>query len=390
MVPSTLMLLFVEWAFWLAVGFVVYSHFGYPALLAILGRLRPAAAIRRGDATPPITILIVAHDEEAALHRKLRNCLSLDYPRDALEVLVVSDGSTDGTEDVAAKYASQGVRLLALPGPRGKAACISTALEACRGEVVVFCDVRQEIEQGAVRYLVADLADPTVGAVSGELWLRRGGRSGGGRGLSAYWSFEKVVRNLESRLDSVVGATGALYAIRRSLLHPIDPRTILDDVMIPMGAVLAGYRVVFEPAARVWDESPDQGDREFRRKVRTLAGNYQLVYLRPDLIHPRRNRLFWQFASHKLARLAVPWCLLVMLLTSSVLATQGLAFYSVILIAQAALGGLALAGCWVGRHRRAPAVLSIPYAFALLNAAAAAALFGFLGGSQRAAWRARS
>jgi len=378
----------LELLFWISAAIFAYSYVGYPLLLAVVAGLRPSPAVRSSPITPSLTVLMVVHNESAALERKLRNCLGLDYPPEALDLLIVSDGSSDGTEAVAARYADQGVRVLLLPGPRGKAACIAEALGHCRGEVVVLCDVRQEIERGALRALVADLADPTVGAVSGELLLRDGGQSAGGSGLSTYWSYEKTVRRLESRIDSVVGATGALYAIRRTLLRPLDPRTILDDVLIPMEAVLAGYRVVFEPRARAWDIPPDRSVHEFRRKVRTLAGNFQLLELRPALANPRRNRLWWQLVSHKLSRLAVPWCLLLALTVSVVLARRGSVLHAFVVASIAALGGLALGGLWVGRRRRASALLSIPYAFALLNLAAIVALFGFISGSQRAAWRA--
>jgi biofilm PGA synthesis N-glycosyltransferase PgaC len=376
--------------FWAATALLVYSYLGYPALLGLLISLRPSAPLRRTEATPTVTMLIVAHNEAPALERKVQNCLALDYPVDAREVLVVSDGSTDVTQDVVTRPGDRGLRLLALPGPRGKAACINEALPACHSELVVFCDARQEIETGALRALVAAFSDSAVGAVSGELLLRSGRASASGPGLSTYWSFEKLVRRLESAFDSVVGATGALYAVRRRLLHPIDPRTILDDVLIPMEVALAGHRVVFEPEARVWDDAPDRSEHEFRRKVRTLAGNYQLLALRPSLLNPFRNRLFWQFVSHKLSRLAVPWCLLALVAASLHLALHGSRLHLAVCWAAAAVCGLALAGWWVGRRRHVPAILSIPYAFVLLNGAAAVALFGFLSGRQRAAWKAQS
>jgi cellulose synthase/poly-beta-1,6-N-acetylglucosamine synthase-like glycosyltransferase len=373
--------------FWLSAVLVAYSYVGYPALLAAISILRPSPPPRRSPVAPPLTMLMVVHDEAAALGRKLENCLALDYPREALDVLVVSDGSTDGTEEVAARFASRGVRTLSLAGPRGKAACIGEALPHCRGEVVVLCDVRQEIEPGALRALVASFADPRVGAVSGELLFREGRRSAAGSGLSAYWSYEKTVRRLESRVDSVVGVTGALYAVRRDLLRPPDPRTILDDVLIPMEVVLAGYRVLFEPEARAWDVPPDRGAHEFRRKVRTLAGNFQLLEIRPALLDPRQNRLWWQLVSHKLSRLAVPWLLLLALGASVALAWGGSAFHQGVVVAGVVLLGLATGGLLVGRRRRAPPVLSVPCAFALLNTAAVVALFGFLTGRSRAAWR---
>ncbi len=186
----------------------------------------------------------------------------------------------------------------------------------------------------------------------------------------------------------MVGATGALYAIRRSLFRPLDIRLILDDVAIPMDVVLAGFRVIFEPSAKVYDEASATPQREFRRKVRTLSGNYQLAALRPELLDPRRNRLFVQFVSHKLSRLAVPWCLLALFLASFPLAFHEEGFYETALFSQIAFYLMAIAGWTLERLKIRVSLLSVPYAFALLNLAAASSPFSFLRGKERAAWKA--
>src|SRR5439155_446213 len=204
----------------------------------------------------------------------------------------------------------------AAPGPPGKVAALNEAVPLASGEILVLTDARQSLAPDAVRRLVAYFADPTVGAVSGELHLLPSPGSPV-EGVGLYWKYEKLIRKAESRFDSTVGVTGAFYALRKELFLPIDPRTILDDVAIPMRVALAGRRVLFAPEARAWDHVEESAAREYRRKVRTLAGNYQLVALYPALLHPLRNRLLWQLASHKLARLAVPWCLLVLFLASA-------------------------------------------------------------------------
>lgn len=376
------------WLFWLAAGVVFYSYLGYPALIQLAARLWPAPPVREDDSTPMVTVVIAARNEEVCLEQKLRSVLALDYPRDRLEVLVGSDGSTDLTEAIAGGFAKDGVRLLALPGPRGKAAVLNDTVAVARGEVLVMTDARQTLAQDAVRRLVSCFADPAVGAVSGELHLLSSPELPA-RGVGLYWRYEKAVRQAESRFDSTVGVTGALYALRRALFKPLDPRTILDDVAVPMEIVMAGYRVLFAPKAAAFDRIESDSAREYRRKVRTLAGNYQLLSLRPALLDPRRNRLFWQLVSHKLSRLAVPWCLVLLLLASALLVgTHWL--YAVALAAQVALYGLALAG-WRGARRQRPLRLtSLPYTFALLNLAAASGLLGFLRGTERASWKASS
>jgi biofilm PGA synthesis N-glycosyltransferase PgaC len=377
----------LELLFWLAAAVAFYSHLGYPALLAVAAALRPAPPIRREETTPFVSVIIVVHNEEGRIGQKLDNCLALDYPADRLEILVASDGSTDRTAEIVAGRAGQGVRLLELPGPRGKAAALNVAVGGAKGDVLLLCDARQELGRDALRALVADLADPTVGAVSGELQLRPTAGSAGLEGVGLYWRYEKWIRHRESLLDSTVGVTGALYAMRRGLFRPLDPRTILDDVAVPMNVVRAGYRAVFEPRAQAWDEAPDDPRGEFRRKVRTLAGNYQLVALQPNLLDPFRNRLFWQFVSHKLSRLAVPWCLLAMLGASAALAARGAGLYRGALALQVAFYLLAGGGWWLRRRGRAFSAFSVPYSVSLLNVAAAAALFGFLTGREGAAWR---
>jgi cellulose synthase/poly-beta-1,6-N-acetylglucosamine synthase-like glycosyltransferase len=376
------------WLFWLAAGVVFYSYLGYPALIYVAARLRPAPPAREDDATPTVTVVIAARNEEACLEEKLRSVLALDYPRDRLEILVGSDGSTDRTEAIAGAFAEDGVRLLALQGPRGKAAVLNDAVALARGEILVMTDARQTLADDAVRRLVSCFADPKVGAVSGELHLVSSPELPA-RGVGLYWRYEKAVRQAESRFDSTVGVTGAIYALRRALFKPLDPRTILDDVAVPMEIVMGGYRVLFAPKASAFDRIESDPEREYRRKVRTLAGNYQLLALRPALLDPFRNRLFWQLVSHKLSRLAVPWCLVLLLLTSAPLSGMH-SFYATAFAAQLALYGLALAG-WLNARRGRPLRLtSLPYTFALLNLAAASGLLGFLRGTERASWKASS
>jgi poly-beta-1,6-N-acetyl-D-glucosamine synthase len=372
--------------FWLALLVVLYAYAGYPALIALLAWLRPGRPIGKASISPPVSVIVIARNEETALDEKLANCLALDYPADRLEVLVVSDGSEDRTAAIAAGFAPRGVRLLDLERAGGKAAALNRAVPQASGEVLLLTDARQRLDAGALRSLVAHFADPSVGAVSGELHLAPPTAPSASAGVGAYWSFEKMVRRAESRFDSTVGVTGAIYALRKELFRPLDERTILDDVAIPMEVVLRGYRVLFEPGAAAWDRIPQDAAREYRRKVRTLAGNYQLVRLRPALLDPRRNRLLWQLVSHKLARLAVPWCLLVLLLTSAVLAPRGEP-YRTALLGQLALYLLAGLATVFQRRGRAPRLLSMPYAFVLLNVAAGAALFGFLRGTESAAWK---
>jgi biofilm PGA synthesis N-glycosyltransferase PgaC len=377
----------MEWAFWLAALGVAYAYAGYPAILWVLSRLRPASAVAKAPIQPDVSLVIVARNEEARIRAKLADCLSQDYPTDRLEILVVSDGSTDATESIVAAHSDRGVRLVVVPEARGKPNALNEAVARAGGEVLVLCDARQRLAPTAVRELVANLADPEVGAVSGELHIRPPDQPGASEGVGAYWRYEKVLRKLESRTGSVVGVTGAIYATRRELFPRLDPSTILDDVAVPMWIALTGKRVVFEPRAQAFDESPGSAEKEYRRKVRTLAGNFQLVALQPTLLNPWRNPLFLRFVSHKLARLAVPWCMLVTLLASGALAASGSAMYAAAFAAQLGFYGASALGLVAERWGVRHPLLSIPSGLLVLNVAAGAALFAFLFGTQKVTWK---
>jgi cellulose synthase/poly-beta-1,6-N-acetylglucosamine synthase-like glycosyltransferase len=338
----------------------------------------------RGAITPPISVVMVVRNEEKIVGSKLQNLLSLDYPADRLEIVVVSDGSSDGTEQILQDYARD-ARIQAVLNqlPKGKASGLNDAWEIAQGELVVFTDARQKIEPLAVRLLAENFADPDVGCVSGELMLGDPQSGESGKGLGLYWRIEKRIRELESASGSVVGATGALYAARRELLTSVPAGTILDDVYLPMQIVRQGKRVIFDERARAWD-TPDLGaEREFSRKVRTLSGNYQLVQFAPWLLG-RENPIRFEFVSHKLLRLAVPVALAPLLVVAPLLKAP---FYKVIFLAQVIFYALSLISlARLAKHGILARVADAAGTFVLLNGAAAVALANFVSG-KRAAWR---
>jgi biofilm PGA synthesis N-glycosyltransferase PgaC len=328
--------------FWLSLVFVLYAYVGYPAALLVWSRLR-RRPVRREAFEPTVTLIVAAHNEADTLEAKIRNCRALEYPCAKLKIIVALDGCTDGTAARVDRLAGPDLEVVCLPERRGKAVALNAALARATHEVVVFADARQRIEPGALQALLAPLADPEVGVVTGELVLTdgRGKESGAGAGL--YWRYEKKVRALESEVHSVIGATGALYAARRDEIEPLPEGTLIDDVLIPMRIVLAGKRCVFEPRARVFDRVPCCADVEYRRKVRTLAGNFQLLVLMPQLLMPRRNPVWLQFVSHKVARLLVPYAL-VTLLVSNIVVASSHALYGTFLMLQAVFYALAVLG----------------------------------------------
>ena len=259
----------MKWVFWLAAGLIVYSYFGYPAWLWLRARLYPWPVLR-AEQEPRVSIVMVVRNEELWIDRKLRNLLELDYRSELLEIVVVSDGSTDRTEMLLRGYADDlRVRSLMNQLPRGKAAGLNDAIARAKGEIVVLTDARQKIERRAIRVLMENFADPAVGCASGALMLGDPEAGEAAKGLGLYWTIEKKIRELESHSGSVVGATGAFYAVRRKLLSQIPEGTILDDVYIPMQVVRQGMRVVFDDRAQAWDVPDSGGGWEFARKVRT-------------------------------------------------------------------------------------------------------------------------
>ncbi len=328
--------------FFTSVGLIAFAYFGYPLLLAIIAWLAPKP-VRRAPFTPRVTIVVVGYNEEAAIAAKVRSCLAQHYPRECLRVLIVSDGSTDAMPVVVRDCGDTRVQLLAFEQRRGKAACLNDALAASQDEFVVLSDARQPLDADAVAFLMENFADDAVGAVSGELRFRTEGATGFAEGIDAYWRYEKFIRQKESDIGSAVGVSGALYALRRALWQPIPPQTILDDVMIPMNVAMQDRRVVFDARAVAWDRPSHSAARERVRKVRTLAGNFQLIALRPDFLLPGRNPLFVQLFCHKLLRLIVPLAMALALAANAMLATQG-AFWAFVLAAQLGCYGIALAG----------------------------------------------
>lgn len=372
-------------SFWGAALLLTYGQVGYPLLLLVVARLRPRP-IRRVEQAPSLSLVIVAHDEASRIERRIDNALALDYPRDALEIVVASDGSSDDTVTRAGRYAERGVRVLAFATRRGKPAVLNEVVPRCRGSIVVLADARQRFERGALRALAAAFGDPEVGAVSGELVLEDVRGTAVGSGVGAYWAIEKGLRYLESRIDSTIGATGAIYAIRRELFEAIPDDTLLDDVVIPLRIIRRGYRVVFEPEARAFDRPPASAAQEFARKVRTIAGGFQLFARERWLVAPWWNRLWLQTVSHKLLRLLMPALLLAALSSCAALVALGDRDYLPWLSAQAAFYATAACGRWLERAPGALRALGAAHVFCLLAWATVVGFHRFLAGTQAVTW----
>jgi biofilm PGA synthesis N-glycosyltransferase PgaC len=366
--------------FWSSLSLIFVAYAAYPIWLYLRARFRPRP-VRRASIFPRVTILLAVHNEQKYLQAKLRNLAELNYPADHVEVIVVSDGSTDETNKILTAWENSNGRTVILTNHCGKATALNYGVAEAKGEIIVFTDARQAIASDALENLVANFADRTVGCASGELIIGQESNSSFAEGAGLYWRLEKKIRYWEGLAGSTVGATGAFYAVRRNLLLRLPQETILDDVYIPFQVVRQGQRVVFEPKALAWDDFKPGRKQEFRRKVRTLTGNYQLLRLAPWVLK-RSNPLRFQFICHKILRLLVPFALVGLLLPAVWLRKD---IYELALVLQLVFYSLAALSIFRAKGGIFSRLSDISLTFIVLNTAAAVAFIYFITG-RKAVW----
>jgi cellulose synthase/poly-beta-1,6-N-acetylglucosamine synthase-like glycosyltransferase len=290
-----------------AVSLIVYVVAIYPVLLGIISS-RMEKPIRKDSTLRAVSIVMAVRNGEKFIERKLRSIFGLNYPRELMQIIVVSDGSEDGTDAIARSFEPEGVHVIRVPRG-GKCAALNAGVSAATNEILVFTDVRQTLDPDCLRNAIASFGDPSVGAVSAELHIRSG-QSEDERNTGLYWKYEVWIRKGMSRLGSTFGCNGPFYALRRSLWTPIPADILLDDAWLPLTAVFKGFRLVLEPTAKAWD-FPTALDSEFRRKVRTQAGLYQILRVMPEVLSSR-NPMRFHFLSGKFGRVLIPYCLIIL------------------------------------------------------------------------------
>jgi glycosyltransferase involved in cell wall biosynthesis len=360
--------------FALSLSGILYTYIGYPILIWMLARLRPRPWLA-GQVTPSVSIVLAVHNGVSLLPRKIQHLLELDYSN-IQEIIIVSDGSTDGTAELLNRRQHSPLKSIVFTEHRGKAVAVNAGMAAATAEVILFVDIRPEIAPGSIERLMGNFADSRVGCVCGNLALRRDGHDAVASVVGGfYWRYEQWIRTCEARYDSPVGVYGGFYAIRRELAVQHPDGTILDDMFQPLSIIRQGYRTVLDSAAVVFDAWPSKINGEFHRKVRTLAGNFQLLQLAPWTLTPQ-NRVLFQLVSHKLMRLLAPYLIFLLLMSTLILSSRG-SIYAVLAAVQ--ICGLALAVA--GLHCRSPLVNRIAApasAILVLNVAAVVALYKFL------------
>src|SRR5688572_27037591 len=359
--------------FWTAAALVIYVYAGYPLFLLFVRALTGARRTQlAADHAPPITLIISAYNEAEIIGEKIANSLSLGYPADRLEILVVSDCSSDGTDEIVTAVKDPRVRLLRMAERGGKTLGLNAAVAAARGEILVFSDANAMYVHDAVATLARNFADPGVGAVVGESTYSQDSQAqaGADKDESLYWRYEVMIKRLESALGSTVGGDGAIYAIRKSLYRPMRADA-LSDFVNPLQIVQAGFRCIYEPQARSIENAAGDFEREFRRKVRIVNRAWRAMMTLKDLLNPLRYGLFsLQIFSHKLLRWLVPVFLVVCLVANVAIAGRHW-FYAAALGIQLAFYALAAIGHLLRRRRNVPRVFAVPYYFVMVNIASA-------------------
>jgi cellulose synthase/poly-beta-1,6-N-acetylglucosamine synthase-like glycosyltransferase len=374
--------------FWFCFAVVCYVYLGYPIVISALawwlGRRAEAPPIECDEELPTLSLLIAAFNEERVIEDRIRNALALDYPGYKLEIIVASDGSSDGTAAIVRRYQADGVRLLDCHPRRGKTAALGSASEEVRGEIVMLSDANTHWDAGAAHALARWFRDPSVGVVCGRLVLSDPAT---GRNVdSLYWRYETFLKQCEGRLGALLGVNGAIYAIRRSLLQLIPEGAIVDDLVLPLRCRLeTGCALVYDRAAVAREESAPSMASEFHRRARFGAGGFQAIGMLWRLLDPRQGWVALTFFSHKVLRWLGPFALFGMAASNLFLVNHS--FYLGLLIGQAAFYGIALASALVPGRSRAVRLLRLTTLFAAMNLAILFGFYRWARGSQRGAWR---
>jgi len=374
--------------FWTLLGLIIYCYFGYPLVISLLSKFFPKP-VHTSAIFPSVSVVIAAHNEEDVIKAKLDNLRALDYPGEKIEILIGSDASTDRTNQILQGYQDPRVRVFIHEHRWGKMRTVSELVAQAQNEIIFFNDARQQLDADALKNLVRNFADPSVGCVSGELlFVKPDGVTA--RGVNLYWEYEKFIRSHEAQVHSMLGATGAVYAIRRSLFVPGPPEVVLDDMFTPFKIIEKGYRAIFDGTAHAYDKAAHSATEEYRRKARTLYGNYQIFSLFPGLFNPLQSPIAMQLFSHKLLRVLVPFFMIVLLPLNFMLIDDGLyksIFGLQLLFYAAAFIGSLARGQKYGILKPISKLCYVPYVFCLLNFAALAGFYRFIGAKQDIAWQ---
>ncbi|NUO82654.1 glycosyltransferase family 2 protein [candidate division KSB1 bacterium] len=371
--------------FWVCAGLILWVYAGYPLLLWLLNRMRAPRVVQTQAITPKVTLIVSAYNEAEVIRTKIENSLALDYPGALLEVLVISDCSSDDTDNVVRAYEGRGVRLLRMNERGGKTLGLNAGVPAAQGEIIIFSDANAMYHPQTVRKIVRNFADPHVGCVTGESRYNLDGATDSTESENMYWRYELALKQMESRLGSLVGGDGAIYAIRKALYRPLQAAD-LSDFVNPMQISLQGYRNVYEPEAISFENGAATFDQEFRRKVRIVARAWRGLLRVRAVLNPFRFGFFTlQVLSHKLLRWLIPvfllgaWCANLFLLHSP--------FYLCAGLVQTLFYVLAGIGLLQSQRKEIARVFYVPYYFCFVNYASLLGILSYYRGQSFTTWQ---
>lgn len=372
-----------EMTFWSAIGLIVFTYMGYSLVILILSRL-VHNPVKRGLIEPKVTYLITAYNEEKNIASKLEQVLTLDYPREKLEIIVASDGSIDRTDEIVKGFADRGVKLIRVEGRVGKTETQNQAVKLASGDIVIFSDATTRYERSAIRNLVRNYADPSVGAVSGRYEYCNPTGAAIGLGSILFWKYENTIKMMQTNIKTITGCCGCIYSVRREAYSPL-PADIISDLVEPLKVLEKGFRVVFEPEAIAYEETTEKSSEEFHMRVRVIMrGMRGLLYMK-KLFNPfHYSFVAFQLFSHKVLRWFVPVFLAIALVSNLFL--TGIPFYNVILALQFAFYAIALVGFIVEKRNIPVKSLSIPFYFVTVNMAAVVAMYRIWKGHKAITW----
>ena len=361
-----------------------YTYLGYPLLVFIVARLFPKKVVT-SLYEPKVTVLITAYNEEKDIREKIKNTLALDYPKNKLEVIVASDGSTDRTDQIVKDFEEAGVKLFRQEGRVGKTETQNNAVERASGEVVLFSDATTMYRADVLRALLPNFADSTVGCVGGKLIYVDSSNSEVSSGAKSYWSYETLLKEKESHACSLIGVSGCMYAVRKSAYMRMYPEAC-SDFLICTVIYRQGMRSVYEPRAVCSEETNDRSDKEFQMRVRVISQTFTDLWRNRDMMNPFRSGFYAiQLVSHKLLRYMAPYFLLVMFVASGILAVNSI-FFQLLFLLQSAFYLVGVCGFMLHSWNRKFGILMLPFYFLLSNLAAWMGLINFLRGHRYARW----
>jgi cellulose synthase/poly-beta-1,6-N-acetylglucosamine synthase-like glycosyltransferase len=366
-----------EFLLWLSILLLLYAYIGYPLTIALLS-LVFRNKVKTDDIEPSVSIIIAAYNEEKDIEAKLKNCFNLDYPGEKLEIIVASDGSTDNTDEIVKRFGKENSRvpviLHRVEGRLGKTAAQNSAVKICKGEIIVFSDAASMYDTKAVRKMVRNYADPSVGAVSGMYNYIKEGSSAAGLATIVFWKLENFIKSRQTKIKTITGCCGCIYSLRRELYTDLPPE-IISDLVEPLMILKKGYRIVFEPEALALEETAGDSKDEFKMRIRVIVrGMNGMLFVR-DLFNPRKYPFVaLQLISHKLMRWMVPVFIITAFLTNAILATQE-ALYAFLFLLQIIFYGLAITGFFMEKKGVHKMVFYLPLYFCIVNLASLISMF---------------